>query len=220
MAGSSLYIAPAKGLPLNSFRTAFAVLGLALAGLAFSAWWYFRTPSASQNFLLAEGSGLGCAEAALGVRTGTGPIVVVMYEKNDVRLDAFQKAMKRQPAVPWKTHLVKPDPKDPACPVPAFQEVLEQNTTASVLVFLVELPPWDAVQPILKRDSGPRLVALSHRPGLTRHRGYLEEGPLAILIGTRRNLNGLRDRQPQTAKEWFEHDYQLFTLQNINTLPE
>ena len=103
----------------------------------------------------------------------------------------------------------------------AFKELLERHATADALVFFVDLPDWGQIVAALPAQySGPKIIAMDsvRQQMKPRYGGYFTSGMVAALIGA---LPQARSQsQPKTPREWFDKYYQVYMVQNYESLTE
>ena len=106
------------------------------------------------------------------------------------------------------------------CPPAAFEELWERHATADALIFLIDLPEWAAVAGAMAPSGKPKIIAVDNVGALTKvhYGGYFTSGILAALIG--KAGRPVQNGQPKTSREWFEKYYQVYTPQNIDSLPD
>lgn len=220
---------------MNRKLTGIACLVLIAASVMFI-WFKTRLPSVkidrTQTMGASRGVGQFLGEETVRAIGDRGGIVIVSEhnlnstsDRNDERWNAFRDELKRHSGVTIiATETVTPQPEMgmPGCPGPAFVQILNQYRAAAAIVFLTDLPDWFAVSDSVPQDISAKIIALDTMGRLSQshYRGYFDRGLLTLLIGGRSRPATGASSLPQTPREWFNKYFQVYTLQNLDEIPE
>lgn len=109
------------------------------------------------------------------------------------------------------------------CPSAVFKELWGRHADADALVFFIGLPSWNRVSGAITERVTPKILVVhcEQMPRQSDYRGYFTSGILSGLIGPALGkLPAASPRHPQTPREWFDQQYQVYSPQNFDTLPE
>ena len=209
------------------------ILGVILAGALLSIWLTNRTPTIqiSKEEFCGVQTGLGQTLAGAVTKISPEPsrvVVVTSFQPDSFKKyskylwPAFATELKKQKleativTVPGNAWNSGDTPADQA----AFKGLLEQYRKTDVLILFVDLPEWGRVAQALADYSGPTILAVDHQAERLKphYGGYFSSGILAALIGP--STRPVPQVQPKTPREWFDRNYQVYTPQNFETLPE
>ncbi|MCG3147859.1 MAG: hypothetical protein PCFJNLEI_01300 [Verrucomicrobiae bacterium] len=178
-------------------------------------------------------TGLGrvLGEEAAKVATAQGRVVVII-PSNPVPIkqrlpelwNALEDELKKHnlsltvvecPLNAWETGSLQDDRA-------AFNQVLEQNAGADVLIFLTDLLEWGRAQEALPQQGIPKIIAVDNLKQRTkiRYSGFFNRGVLVALIGARSEPRSAVTAKPQTPREWFDLHYRVYTAADSEALPE
>ncbi|MCG3147370.1 MAG: hypothetical protein PCFJNLEI_00809 [Verrucomicrobiae bacterium] len=181
------------------------------------------------------GAGEVLAEETVKAVRNQGRVVVVTVGEPtqkrapaDARLDAFRKELRKHSSISHSaTEFVWPDARVnealPGCSSGAFGELLQRHANATALVFLIGLPSWESVSAIIPQGRSPKFIVMDTPLDALKkshYRGYFASGLLSALIVPRRENSSDHVTNPKTPREWFHNEYQIFTRENYESLPE
>lgn len=199
-----------------------------------SIWLTLRPSSGSFEARPSVGVGEILAEKTARAIQDKGKIVAVVAEayrirgsESQVQWEAFQVELKKHTGISLvTTEVVQPGQGDgmPGCPVTVFKDLLVKHANVDAIVFFMSLPDWRWLQ---NRGSIPEQLIpkifvrddASVSPK-NHYGGYFARGLLAMLVMRRLEANPQQISKPTTTREWFENEYQIFTSQNYEALPE
>jgi len=178
------------------------------------------------------GSGQGLADETAKAVQDRGEVVAVItttHEEKGSSLsfvwNAFRDELKKHPGIKLTVQMLPPDQGEgvPGCSSVAFKEVLEQHTQAAAIVFFMSLPDWRWLQmKVAVPQVSSKIIVLADAPPFPKshYAGYFTSGVLSALIIQRRGSNPNHVAKPKTPREWFANEYEVFTPQNYEALPE
>ncbi|MCG3147366.1 MAG: hypothetical protein PCFJNLEI_00805 [Verrucomicrobiae bacterium] len=178
------------------------------------------------------GSGQGLADTTAQAVQNRGEVVAVIttaHQEQGSSLsfvwDAFRAEFKKHAGITLTIQMLPPDQGEgvPGCSSVAFKEILEQHSQASAIVFFMSLPDWRWLQTkVVVPHISAKVIVLAEAPPFPKshYTGYFTSGILSGLITQRRGGAPNHVPKPKTPREWFHNEYQIFTPQNYESLPE
>ena len=98
-----------------------------------------------------------------------------------------------------------------------FDNLVARHGSASALVLLVGLPVWDANQPLTLPHSAPKIIAVHFTP--LSAKPYFIHSIATTLITPRLVPATAGAGETLTPRQWFDQNFQIFTAQNYESLP-
>jgi hypothetical protein len=201
-------------------------------------WWRLQPAKVNYNLApsIATAKGMGevlAVETARAIHN-QGRIVLVtdFYRAQvdkagaDYCLEAFQRGLKQYGNISIvATEVVRPEPGEApwiSCPVTAFGDLLTRYSQTDAIIFLVNLPQWARVSELIPASLTAKIIAVDNAQSMqysakVRYSGYFANGFLSILI-SRKRIDPGQTGAPQTPREWFDRQYQVYTPQNYEEL--
>jgi len=148
-------------------------------------------------------------------------------EAGHAQWTAFQATLKKYPGIV----LLKPEVDPPntdglvGCSSVAFNDILQRNPETDAIIFWMPLPPWVFYQNRAGMPTKPVTAAIivvetqpifSKRP----YGGYFAAGLLSELVVPRSERAADAIPSPKKSKDRFHNEFQIFTPQNYESLPE
>jgi len=100
-----------------------------------------------------------------------------------------------------------------------FKELLDRHADAAVIVFLIPLPEWVRLREngLIPSQVSPKLVVLDISTSAPRgeYQEYFASGIVMVLISAR-----VDPASSKTKHAWFDANYQIFTIENIESLAD
>jgi hypothetical protein len=133
---------------------------------------------------------------------------------------AFQRELKKHAGITLLAPVsVEEDPSDsaPGCPIGIFKNLMEQNADVDAIVFFVSLPDWQRLQAkqLIPQRLPPQVIVVDTGPSPGLYASYFANGYVSVLIASRRGAAPTKPGGPQTAREWFDQYFQVFTPANF-----
>lgn len=207
---------------------------IVIVASAWFLWSNFKPSSRGDYRPLLNGIGAGIAEATVQTAKGQGRIVVVVDAAQaqagapaNLPLSALRSELEKHSSLSLGAteiipELVVEDRLTPSCPFTAFKEILQRHAAATVIVFLVPVPEWSRASGGIPTGASVRLVVLDSATQQLKpwYAGYFANGILSTLIIPRRDATGVPPAASRLPLDQFRRDFQVFTHENSETLPE
>ncbi len=203
-------------------------IALAAVVVAILFWWsQFSSPTVNLRPSAAAGDVL--AEEVGRLLGGRGTVVLLSRQPpedgpnaNRERIEAFASAMKRRPTVTLAPTEWLPQPPlgtmDLGVVSPEqILAALEKNPKANAFVIFSGLPPYS--RPLAEKVAARSLILMAVCGYNADVRRWIESRALAVAVVPRFDDPPTGTPAPKTAKEWFECEFQMVTLETIGRLP-
>ena len=100
---------------------------------------------------------------------------------------------------------------------------MERYADAEVIVFFVSLPNWLWVKQnlLIPQRMPKRVIVVDLTPtNMGLYQDYFTYGFLSKLVAPRRVPFPGQSVEPKTPRDWFNQNFQVFTPQDIEALPD
>jgi len=196
--------------------------------IASAGWlWHTMMPTPPKiNQAPSNGLGEVLAEETLKAIDNHGTVVPVIADSHttDIQWEAFKKEIKKHNTVTLADPvIVKPyngmekEGAFRAC----IDKVVEENAKADALVLFVGLPMvWDDNNLMTLPSVGPKIIAVDGNNSPSKAKKYFINSIVTVLIMSRRTADPNAMDNPQTPRQWFDREYQVFTKENYESLPD
>ncbi|MCG3148975.1 MAG: hypothetical protein PCFJNLEI_02427 [Verrucomicrobiae bacterium] len=172
------------------------------------------------------------AEETTAAIQNKGRVVAVISELHQAPTGAahvewkmFREELKKHPAIELvATEIPENTDGIPECSSGPFKEILERHAQVDAIVFLLPLPPWSWLETrgAIPASPAAQVIALGGAPFSAKQHftGYFTHRVLSVLLCQRRERGSDQIVNPQTPREHLHNEYQIFTPQNYEMLPE
>ena len=209
------------------------IAGLLFLGALAALWQELKPPVANFNRAPITGAGQVLVDEIARTLHDHGRIVVVVPAVPGINppvmppnglWDGFQDELKKHSGISVAATEFVPCDRDgmPGIASKAFREVWEHHRKADAIVCFGGLPLWNEGRDLAGPGANPKLIVIDidTPPKKRRYQDYFSSGMLQLLVGFRTNFSETTPSAPTTPREWFQSRYQVYTVENYESLPD
>jgi len=188
--------------------------------------YHFRSPAVVVNRSLAVGLGQAVATETAKILHDRGNIGVILAPAHEMEglpehdtWQAFSATLKQHPQI----HIVVTEVASTEPPIEygltraRLDKVLKEHPDIDGVVSFYGIAQWDSRAPFELPRPDLKIIAVQSNP--VPIKPYFAKGSLAVAI-VRREIPAPNSAAPRTPADWFAQNYQVFTAENYQSLPD
>ena len=188
--------------------------------------YHFRSPTVVVNRDLAVGLGQAVATETVKLlhdRGRMGVIITPYHEMEGLReydtWQAFKAALQQHPQIQIvETEIANTEPPiEYGLTRTRLDKILTAHPELDGVVSFYGIAQWDPRAPFELPRNDLKIIAVQN--GSFAIKPYFAKGSLAVAI-VRREIPAPNSAMPRTPADWFTQNYQVFTVENYQSLPD